>query len=74
MRVSPRVLFYGGGTKIESSWDEPLRFATFDTKGALLNEVLFPVRGLVSFVGDFAWVLSPDDDDVPQLIKYKIRK
>lgn len=62
----------GGNFKAEVSYEEPPVFAAFLADGTYLGEVRFPLRARVTFVGNHAWALVPDDDDVQTLVKYRL--
>ena len=62
----------GGSKKYETTYEEPPAYVAFQPDGTLLGEVRFPLRARVTFVGNTAWAMVPDADDVPVLIKYKL--
>jgi len=61
-----------GNFKQEATYEEPPVFAGFLPDGTYLGEVRFPLRARVSFVGNTAWALVPDADDVQTLVKYRL--
>lgn len=61
-----------GSKSFSATYEEPPAYVAFQTDGAMLGEVRFPLRARVTFVGNFAWALVPDEDDVPTLIKYRL--
>jgi hypothetical protein len=71
-KIPPTLLASCGNFKAEVTFDEPPAFAGFLQDGTYLGEVRFPVRTRVSFVGNYAWAILPDADDVPTLVKYRL--
>jgi hypothetical protein len=61
-----------GAFKAQVSYQEPPVFAAFQPDGTYLGEVRFPLRARVTFVGNTAWALVPDADDVLTLVKYRL--
>jgi hypothetical protein len=61
-----------GRFKVEATYEEPPVFAAFQADGTYLGEVRFPLRARVTFVGNTAWALVPDSDDVQTLVKYRL--
>jgi hypothetical protein len=61
-----------GSFKQEATYEEPPVFAGFLPDGTYLGEVRFPLRARVTFVGNTAWALVPDADDVQTLVKYRL--
>jgi hypothetical protein len=58
--------------KQEATYEEPPVYAGFLPDGTYLGEVRFPLRARVTFVGNTAWALVPDADDVQTLVKYRL--
>jgi hypothetical protein len=74
-KVPPKIIASCGGTgsfKAEATYEEPPVYAAFQTDGTYLGEVRFPLRARVTFVGNTAWALVPDADDVLTLVKYRL--
>jgi hypothetical protein len=75
-KVPPKIIAScssaAGRFKAEATYEEPPVFAVFQTDGTYLGEVRFPLRARVTFVGNTAWALVPDADDVMTLVKYRI--
>jgi hypothetical protein len=61
-----------GSFKAEVTYEEPPVYVAFMPDGTFLGEVRFPLRARVTFVGNYAWALIPDDDDVQTLVKYRL--
>lgn len=61
-----------GSFKADATYEEPPVYAAFQTDGTYLGEVRFPLRARVTFVGNTAWALVPDADDVMTLVKYRL--
>jgi sugar lactone lactonase YvrE len=61
-----------GSKSFSVTYEEPPAYVAFQADGTLLGEVRFPLRARVTFVGNTAWALVPDADDVPTLIKYRL--
>jgi hypothetical protein len=61
-----------GSHKVEITWREPPVYAAFQPDGTYLGEVRFPSGARVTFVGNHAWALVPDADDVLTLVKYRL--
>jgi len=55
-----------------SYYQEPPAYAIFAPDGALLGEVVFPVRARVSIGTDVVWAVLPGEDDVPEVVKYRV--
>jgi hypothetical protein len=76
MKVPPKIGASCGGSagsfQFHVTWEEPPAFVAFQPDGTLLGEVRFPVRARVTFVGNTAWALVPDEDDVLTLVKYRL--
>jgi hypothetical protein len=74
-KVEPFVTAAIEGNSIKKSYAEEERlFVVFQPDGTYLGEVRFPKQtGHLVFAGDFAWATTSDDDDVPVLVKYRIR-
>ena len=62
----------GGSFKAEVTYEQAPVMAAFMPDGTFLGEVRFPLRARVTFVGNTAWALVPDDDDVLTLVKYRL--
>ena len=61
-----------GNFSAEATYEEPPVFAAFLADGTYLGEIRFPLRARVTFVGNHAWALVPDADDVQTLVKYRL--
>ena len=77
LRIPPKVIAScsnreRGSFKAEATYEEPPVYAAFQPDGTYLGEVRFPLRARVTFVGNTAWALVPDADDVQTLVKYRI--
>jgi hypothetical protein len=56
-----------------ASYYDPPVYIAFNTDGTYLGEIIFPIGTvMVSFVGEFAWVIEHSDDDEQVLVKYRI--
>ncbi len=71
-KISASCFGPGGSFKAEVTYEEPPVFAAFLPDGTYLGEVRFPLRARVTFVGNTAWALVPDEDDVMTLVKYRL--
>lgn len=72
--AEPRCNAYMDGRCLgTTSYTQTNRLLGFRADGTFLGEIRFPKRsGLRAFVGDYAWSLGFDDDDVPFLVKYRL--
>lgn len=77
LRIPPKIISScsdreRGSFKAEATYEEPPVYVAFMPDGTYLGEVRFPLRARVTFIGNMAWALVPDDDDVQTLVKYRI--
>jgi hypothetical protein len=71
-RIPPEVKYFDFRGKVEVSWGEPVSLVAFDSTGALLGEIVFPLRSKVAIGAQYAWVVTPGDLDVPVIARYRL--
>jgi hypothetical protein len=72
-KVEPRIGAITNDKKFMVTYAEPPSLVAFQTDGTFLGEVRFPMGVFMpAFVGNAAWAIVPDDDDVPVLVKFRI--
>ncbi|MCC7000692.1 MAG: hypothetical protein IT357_00950 [Gemmatimonadaceae bacterium] len=71
-RIPPETKYFDFRGKVEVSWGEPLRLVAFDSSGALLGEIEFPLRSKVAIGAQHAWVVTLGELDVPVVARYRL--
>jgi hypothetical protein len=75
VKTAPRVVARTGPDSVIVSYADPPVFAAFKPDGTFLGEIRFPMGVFIpTFVGNTAWATVPDENDVPVLVKFAIRK
>ncbi|MFN0099927.1 MAG: hypothetical protein ACKVS7_14740 [Gemmatimonadaceae bacterium] len=71
-RIPPETKYFDFRGKVEVSWGEPVSLVAFDSTGALLGEIVFPLRSKVAIGAQHAWVVTPGELDVPVIVLYRL--
>jgi len=71
-RIPPETKYFDLRGKVEVSWGEPVSLVAFDSTGALLGEIVFPLRSKVAIGAQYAWVVTPGESDVPVVARYRL--
>ena len=71
-RIPPEVKYFDRRGEVKVSWGEPVSLVAFDSTGALLGEITFPLRSKVAIGAQHAWVVTPGELDVPVIARYRL--
>jgi hypothetical protein len=72
-KVEPRVGAIASSKRFMVTYAEPPSLVAFQTDGTFLGEVRFPMGVFIPvFVGNTAWAMVPDSNDVPMLVKFRL--
>lgn len=71
-RIPPEVKYFDRRGEVKVSWGEPVSLVAFDSTGALLGEIVFPLRSKVAIGSQYAWVVTPGELDVPVIARYRL--
>jgi hypothetical protein len=71
-RIPPEVKYWDRRGEVKVSWGEPVSLVAFDSTGALLGEIVFPLRSKVAIGAQYAWVVTPGELGVPVIARYRL--